>query len=428
MSKKALSLLISGIASNQGKTTITACLAYKLRKMGFKVQVFKIGPDFLDPQILEFASGNPVKQLDLWMVGHNNCVRLLYEAYISMDYILIEGVMGLYDGIPSTADLAIAFNIPVIAIIDASSMAQSFAALAYGLVNYNNKINLCGVLANRIASDHHLNLIHNSDFKGVKFLGGIEENSKIAINSRHLGLCQAKEIPDLISKLESGIELIDKCKLINCFEPIEFAKVKPIKSFSRSLKNKKIGIAKDLAFSFLYSQNINVLEKLGAKIVFFSVLNDKKIPDIDSLYLPGGYPELHLKALEENISMQASIIMHYQSNKKIYAECGGMLYLMESLTDTKGNSAKLTSIIPGQAVMQSKISSLGYQELATSFGNIRGHTFHYSNSKINLYPLAVAKYPNKNIDGEAIYKINSLTATYCHFYFDSNIDFVASLF
>ncbi len=428
MSKKALSLLISGIASNQGKTTITACLAYKLRKMGFKVQVFKIGPDFLDPQILEFASGNQVKQLDLWMVGHNDCARLLYEAYISMDYILIEGVMGLYDGIPSTADLAIAFNIPVIAIIDASSMAQSFAALAYGLANYNNKINLCGVLANRIASDHHLNLIHNSDFKGVEFLGGIEENSKIALNSRYLGLCQAKEIPDLITKLESGIELIDKCKLINCFEPIEFAKIKSINAFPRSLKNKKIGIANDLAFSFLYSQNINVLEKLGAKIVFFSVLNDKKIPNIDSLYLPGGYPELHLKALEENISMQASIIKHYQLNKKIYAECGGMLYLMESLTDTNENMAKLTGIIPGQAVMQSKISRLGYQELVTAFGNIRGHTFHYSKSKINLQPLAVAKYPNKNIPGEAVYRINSLTATYCHFYFDSNIDFTTTLF
>ncbi len=215
MSKKALSLLISGIASNQGKTTITACLAHKLKKDGFKVQVFKIGPDFLDPQILEFASGHHVKQLDMWMVGDMDCSRLLHEAYISMDYILIEGVMGLYDGKPSTADLALAFNIPVIAVIDARAMSGSFAALTYGLANYNNKINLCGVIANRIASKHHLNLIQSCDFKGIKFLGGIEENSEIAINSRHLGLLQANEISDLDTKLNLGIKSIEQYNLID---------------------------------------------------------------------------------------------------------------------------------------------------------------------------------------------------------------------
>jgi cobyrinic acid a,c-diamide synthase len=188
-------LLVSAAASNQGKTTITAALAYHHRQQGKKVRVFKSGPDFLDPMILEFASGNPVFNLDLWMVGERECRQLLYQAAAEADLIIVEGVMGLFDGTPSSADIAELFGIPILAIIDASRMAQTFHALAHGLTSYRPSLNFAGVIANNLASERHAAMI--SEGASDLYIGGLFRNTAVSLPHRHLGLFQAAEISDL---------------------------------------------------------------------------------------------------------------------------------------------------------------------------------------------------------------------------------------
>ncbi|HYM48429.1 MAG TPA: cobyrinate a,c-diamide synthase, partial [Burkholderiaceae bacterium] len=192
-------LFISAPASGQGKTTITAALAIRERRRGRRVRVFKTGPDFIDPMILERASGNPVYQLDLWMGGENHCRNLLYDAAGHADLILIEGVMGLFDGQPSSADLAALFGIPVLAVIDASAMAQTFGAIAFGLARFRDDISVAGVIANRVGSEHHAEILGPSLPADLPMLGWLARDADFTLPERHLGLVQAREIADLDS-------------------------------------------------------------------------------------------------------------------------------------------------------------------------------------------------------------------------------------
>jgi cobyrinic acid a,c-diamide synthase len=419
-------LIIAAPASGQGKTTVTATLAKYYRQQGKRVRVFKVGPDFLDPMILRHASSNPVYQLDLWMVGEQQSRQLLANAAADADLILIEGVMGLFDGSPSTADLSATLNIPVLAVIDGSAMAQTFGAVAYGLANYRDDVSVAGVVANRIASPRHQDMLTESLSDTLPWFAVLPRNIEAALPSRHLGLVQAEEIADLdhrMSLLANQLIINPKAILPVCQFPSVDKSVP-----SRSLDNVRIAIARDAAFSFIYQANIDLLQAMGAELCFFSPLADKRFPDADCLYLPGGYPELYLDNLSKNASMINAIKKHYDANKPILAECGGMLYLTESITDKQGELADMIGLISGKTVMQSRFSALALQEVSLNNHLVRGHTYHHSILETMAEPVAIATNPNGNNTHEAVYQKNRLTASYIHFYFPSNPSFIAELF
>ena len=420
-------LLISAPASGQGKTTFTAALARYHRNQGRNVRVFKTGPDFLDPMILERASGNPVYQLDLWMVGEDACKQLLYEAAEDADLILIEGVMGLFDGKASSAKLAKLFGIPVLALIDASAMAQTFGAIAHGLAHYQEDLPFAGVVANRVASEGHAEMLAESIQDDTCFYGSFMRDENITLPDRHLGLFQAGEIEDLEARLDQAADRITSTRLKDLPAVISFENSITSKP-EKSLKNLRIGIAKDEAFSFIYPANIDTLKQMGAELVFFSPLQDKTLPEVDCLWLPGGYPELHLQTLENNHSMHESIKQHHADNKPILAECGGMLYLLNTLTDKENNRSEMVGIINGDGVMQQKLAGLGMQEVELHNSKVTAHTFHHSNMSTTLAPITHGIRQRGKSLGEAVYKDKQLTASYLHLYFASNPKVIAQLF
>lgn len=420
-------LFITAPGSNHGKTTITAALARYHVEQGRKVRVFKSGPDFLDPMILERACGQPVYQLDLWMMGEAECRRLLYEAALEADLILIEGVMGLFDGGPCSADVAELFSVPVLAVINATGSAQTLGAIAYGLANYRPGLQFAGVLANNVASSRHTEMIMQGMPTDLGYFGGIPRDSQFIFPERHLGLVQAEEVLDLESRMLAAATAIAATGLTNLPEAVEFTSPDQ-ETPSQMLSGIRIGIARDTAFSFIYAANLDLLRAMGATLMFFSPLADSVLPDIDSLYLPGGYPELHLQTLQANLAMKAALQTHVQQGKPIYAECGGMLYLLESIIDKNGNRADMVGLLPGQAIMQPRLKGLGYQFAPMPGGVLRGHTFHHSLIETPLAPIAFGERLHNTSEGEAIYQLNRLTASYLHCYFASNPTAAAQLF
>lgn len=427
-SRRCRALFISAPASGQGKTTVTAALARYHAARGRAVQVFKTGPDFLDPKILERASGRPVYQLDLWMGGEAHCRALLHEAAGTADLILIEGVMGLYDGTPSSADLARLFGIPVLAVIDAQAMAQTFGAVAYGLAHYAPDLPFFGVLANRVAGAGHARLAQEGTPPGLRFLGGLARATAIELPDRHLGLVQAEEIADLEQRLAASAAALHDTELAGLPPEIELsAPDTPEPAPESLLAGVRIGIARDRAFSFLYHANADLLRAMGAELVFFSPLTDTVLPAVDSIYLPGGYPELHLERLSANAELTQALRRHVEAAKPVYAECGGMLYLLESLTDAEGRCGALAGILPGHARLHTRLQAIGYHSAPLPGGNLRGHTFHHSTIATDLVPSAHTA-SSRGSAGEAIYRRERLVATYFHGYFPSNPRAAAQLF
>ena len=421
------SVLISAPASGQGKTTVTAALAAYHRSQGRRVRVFKTGPDFIDPTILEQASGHAVYQLDLWMGGENDCRARLYQAAGEADLILIEGVMGLFDGEPSSADLAKQFGIPVLAVIDASAMAQTFAAVAYGLSQLDTVLPFFGVVANRVAGTRHAEMLTEHLPGSIKFCGALPRAAEINLPERHLGLLQATELSDIRQRIDHAAKLWAEHVYTGLPPAVAFTST-ALPAVNTELQGVKIAVARDAAFSFLYQANLDVLTALGAKLRFFSPLNDAALPEADSLYFPGGYPELHQARLASNTAMLSAIRAHHAAGKPILAECGGMLYTLQSLTDAQGNSENLLGLLDGAAVMQPCLSALALQSVELPQGTLRGHTFHYSKLVSSLAPSAQGKCPNGGASSEAVYQQQRLTASYIHLYFPSNPGAVARLF
>lgn len=441
--RRCPALFISAPASGQGKTTITAGLARYHASRGCVVQVFKTGPDFLDPMILERASGRPVYQLDLWMGGEAHCRQLLYDAAGAADLILVEGVMGLFDGTPSSADLATLFGIPVLAVIDAQAMAQTFGAVAYGLAHYSPRLPFHGVLANRVAGPGHADLAKRGVPAGMRFLGGISRDAHFELPDRHLGLVQAEEVGDIEQRLSAVASALDGSELSSMPPEVELSAPDAgggadldaaanadagVVALQRPLSGVRIGIARDRAFSFLYPANLDLLRALGAELVFFSPLTATNLPTVDSVYLPGGYPELHLERLSANREMADALRSHIGSGKPAYAECGGMLYLLETLTDHQGRRASMAGILPGHGTLHTSLQSIGYHTAPLPGGTLRGHAFHHSTIETPLTPAARTERALSALAGEAIYRHERLVATYFHGYFPSNPGAVVQLF
>lgn len=420
-------LLVGALSSGQGKTTVTAALARKLVKLGQKVRIFKCGPDFIDPMLLERASGAPVHTLDLWMVGLDDCRRQLAQAAREADVILIEGVMGLYDGNPSSADLSREFGVPVMAVIDAGSMAQTAGALVLGLRDYG-PVEMAGVIANRVASAGHAAMVAASLRDIPLFATMPRQNASLP--ERHLGLVLPGEVTDLDTMLE---QLADQLEFDpQAWDSLRRTKIDapaPAEATPPALAGKTIAIARDAAFAFLYPANLDLLREMGATLRFFSPLAGQPAPaDADAIYLPGGYPELHANQLSQARNWQASLRAAHALGVPVYAECGGMMALADTLGDQSGAQHPMAGLLPGRIVMQPRLAGLGPQSLATPHGPLRGHTFHYSRLETEVEPAAHTVKRPSGVNGEAVYHVGSLTATYFHAYFPSNPKAAAALF
>ena len=418
---------VTAVSSGQGKTTVTAALARKLAKQGKRVRVFKCGPDFIDPMLLERASGAPVQSLDLWMVGADASRRMLALAAAEADVILIEGVMGLYDGTPSSADLAREFGLPVLAVIDASAMAQTAGALVLGLRDYG-PVDLAGVIANRVASANHASMV-SASLRGIALFATLPRQAA-SLPERHLGLVLPGEVSDIDTLLDHLAEQL-------AFDQAAWDSLRSTRldvapapaPISPAMTGKTIAIARDAAFAFLYPANVDTLRALGATPVFFSPLNNEPVPaGADAVFLPGGYPELHAAVLSRADLWLASIRAAHAGGMPIVAECGGMMALADTLADQAGANWPMAGLLSGRVAMQPRLAGLGVQGLATPDGTLRGHTFHYSRLETPVPPTATTVKHPSGAAGEAVYRIGALTASYFHAYFPSNPAAVAALF
>lgn len=420
-------LFLTASSSGQGKTTLVAGLARYHHRLRRRVRVFKTGPDFLDPMILSRACASTVGPLDLWMVGESDCRRKLWEAAGEADLILVEGAMGLFDGVPSGADLAETFGIPVAALIDARGMGQTFGALALGLATYRPALSFAGILANRVASPRHEEMIRGGLPPRLRYLGAMPRLAEAELPSRHLGLVQAEEIADLDARLDLIADRIGDTALAELPAPIRFAPPAESPVLPRRLAGRRIAIARDAAFSFIYEDNLRLLKEFGAELSFFSPLAD---PDVgaDAIYLPGGYPELHLNALASNAGIKDALSRHLAEGRPLYAECGGMLYLLDRLTDRSGNSAELAGLLPGSGRMCQRLAGLGMQSLDLPQGCLRGHSFHHSTMETPVEPVALGKRRSDGRAGEPYYRHGALRASYLHLYFPSAPAAAAALF
>jgi cobyrinic acid a,c-diamide synthase len=422
----APALLIAAPASGQGKTSIVAGLARLHARQGRRVRVLKCGPDFIDPMIHAIASGSSCENLDLWMCGEADAAWRLARAAREADLVIVEGVMGLFDGEPSAADIAMRFGLPVMATIDAGAMAGTFGAIVHGLAHYRPGLPFHGAFANRVAGAGHAEMLRKSMPPGLAWCGHLPRDETLALPERHLGLMLAEELPDLAARLDRIADALATTPLAALPPAVAFADV-PVPALPPTLAGRRIAIARDAAFAFLYPANLDCLVALGAELRFFSPLAGDALPDCDAAWLPGGYPELHAAALAARSDLWRAVAAHVAAGKPLLAECGGMMALFEHLVDADGVAHRMAGLLPGSVRMQPRLAALGPQEAALPEGTLRGHTFHYSRSETPQAPLLRASAPGGR-PGEAVYRSERLTASYVHFYFPSNPDATAKVF
>ena len=428
-------LFLAAPASGQGKTTITSALARYFTEQGKVVRVFKTGPDYLDPQILAQASHGHVEQLDMWMAGENYCQQKLYEAAQVADLILVEGAMGLFDGEPSSADLAARFNIPVAIVMDVKGMAQTAAAVAIGLANFRDDYHCYGLIANNCSSGRHAQLIRDALGAQLPLLACLKKDADIALPERHLGLVQASEVFDQLEEkftlgcewLADGVARADsESPLLTLPASVDFyaAEKQPVEAL---LAGKTIAVARDLAFSFIYQANTRLLEEMGATLSYFSPLKDTQLPEADALWLPGGYPELYAAQLAANTQLQTQIADFYNADKPVLAECGGFLYCLHELVDLDNQHHKMLGLLNGQGSMSGKRGCQGMQKAILPEGEIHGHAHHRSRAIMQVDAIGYGQRQRHPAPGEAIYRAKKLTASYLHLFFPSNPNLIADL-
>ncbi len=414
-------------------------------RAGRRVTAFKCGPDFLDPHWLGLASGRAAHNLDLWMTGEADVRARLRAAAEVSDLIVVEGVMGLYDGEPSAADLAQRLGLPVLCVIDAGAMAGTFGALAYGLQHYRPDMPWAGVLANRVAGERHADMLRTSlagsplAAAGAddQWLGAVMRNPAFSLPERHLGLTVASEMPDALQRLDAAADALattplgrmDTAALARWAMHFGGADDQP-PEVPKLLSGQTVAIARDAAFCFVYPANLDTLVSLGARLTYFSPLANEPVPPCDAVWLPGGYPELHAVALAQAWATRDSLKAHVAANRPVWAECGGMMVLFDGLIDGDGFRHAMWGLLPGAVHMQQRLAGLGSQQLALPEGDLRGHTFHYSRCETALVPVTRTVSPLADRVGtsEAVYGVGSVRASYFHAWFASGPRAAASLF
>lgn len=431
--------MLAGISSGIGKTTVSMGLMSLFKN----VSPFKTGPDYIDPGFHQFVTGNKSYNLDLFMMGEEGVKYSFYKH--QKDISIVEGVMGLYDGIDnsldnnSSAHLSRVLGIPVILVVDGVGKSTSIAAQVLGYQLLDKRVNIAGVIINKVSSKKTYDIFKEAIemYTDVKCLGYVPKDETLHIGSRHLGLLQAEEIGDLKSKISSLAEVlketIDVDALLEIASKVEIEPVEnPFKNEKDRYKGLKIGIAKDRGFSFYYNDNIELLEYLGAEIEYFSPVADKKIPEnADVIYFGGGYPENFAKELSENRSMIESVREFYHNNGKIFGECGGFMFLSKEIETLDGVKFPMCNLIDCSIKMGNRldISRFGYINLLKENKAIgRGHEFHYS--KIKEIGNDTRKYTAVKKDGRewnCIFEEKGLKGGYPHIHFFTSFDLLKDI-
>ena len=430
---RCAALLVAAPASGQGKTTVAAALARLHARAGRKVRAFKVGPDFLDPFWLETATGSPVHALDLWMVGVGGGAAQLHAAAAECDLLVIEGAMGLFDGNPSAADLSQRFGVPVLAVIDAGAMAGTFGALAFGLRHYRADLPWAGVLANRVASLRHGHLLREGLRDDSDWLGSLPKGADWVLPERHLGLVADLSHGEALARIDAAADALAATPLAAI--PLdrwmtEFPQPEAVAPIPPLLAGRCVAVARDASFAFVYRANLDTLTALGARIEFFSPLAGDALPPCDAVWLPGGYPELYPQQLAAAITCRDGLAAHIEAGKPVWAECGGMMALMDEICDMEGNSHPGWGLLLGSTRMQRRLAGLGPQQLVLPAGTLRGHTFHYSTAASPLPVVARTARPDTEAQpdaGEAVYAHLGVRASYFHAWFPSSPEAIAEL-
>ncbi|NDI35505.1 cobyrinate a,c-diamide synthase [Chengkuizengella sediminis] len=436
-------IVIAGTGSGVGKTTITIGLMAALKRRGLTVQGFKCGPDYIDPTYHTAVTGRVSRNLDSWMTSANTVQEIYDRGSKDADISIIEGVMGFYDGknpktnTGSTAEISLLTESPVILVVNCQSMARSAAAIVKGFQSLDEKVNIVGVVANKVGSEGHYKLVKIAIEQecGIPVIGYLKREDNINIPERHLGLIPSIERGELDSFFEILADLIENSIDINQLLRLTEA---PVLEVSPELltevrcspeKNISIAVAKDAAFHFYYPENLELLEAYGANIVYFSPLAGEKVPEgVKGLYIGGGFPEEFAEQLAENIDVKLSFKNAIETGIPTLAECGGFMYLTEEIETTDGSKLSMVGLIPGKVKMQKKLAALGYREITGNKGNFllegqveaKGHEFHYSTFEANAsYEHA---YETKGMRGtkQEGYLNQNLIAGYTHFHFASN--------
>jgi cobyrinic acid a,c-diamide synthase len=396
-------LVIAGEASGVGKTTTLLALAAALRARGLVVAAFKCGPDYLDPTYHARATGSTSHNLDGWMMGRQAVLDTFARASVGADLALIEGVMGLYDGASpdgeegSAAEIAKWLQAPVVAVVDASGMARTIAAIGVGLRAFDPALALAGLFANRVGSTGHLELLKQACRAHVPVVGGLPRDPARAFAERHLGLrtADADVVPDALvaawgatfaawNDVDAFVALARSAPALDVAAAAAAAAA--VAGSAPGARRCRIALGHDAAFHFYYEDNLARLRALGAELVPFSPLADAALPDVDAVYLGGGYPELHAAALAANGAMRASLRAAAARGLPVYAECGGLMYLADAIRTLDGVTHPMLGLVAGTAVMHDQLQALGYVEIETQrrtlFGDaglrLRGHQFRYS--------------------------------------------------
>lgn len=421
--KEISSFLIAAPHSGSGKTTVTLGLLKALSNRGLKVQPFKCGPDYIDTKYHDMASGNKSVNLDLFLSSEKH-IRGLYAKYAMPNNVCItEGVMGLFDGYDkmkgSSAEIAKALGLPVVLVVNAKSTAYSVAPLLYGFKNFDRKVNLIGVIFNFVASESHYAFLEQAcNDVGIKSFGYLPKNVEIEIPSRHLGLSLGEEylFDDFANKAASLIE-----EHINLDELLVSTRVHVDALMMQESQRKaassriKIAVASDEAFSFIYHENIEYLKRRG-DVTFFSPLKDKCLPETDFVYFPGGYPELFLEQLSSNNELHKSIRDYVSKGGRLFAECGGMMYLSSSIADKDGREYPMVGIFPQKASMTDMKLKLGYRSFSYNGTTIKGHEFHYSHTDGSEKSIA-QQYNARNMPVDTkLLRYKNAIAGYTHIY------------
>jgi len=435
-------MLIAGTASGAGKTTVTLVLIAAMRRRGLVAQPYKGGPDFLDTGHHTRVSGRIARNVDTWMLSAEANIDLLRNAARGADGIVVEGMMGLFDGkdgateAGSSAEIAKLLQLPVVLVLDAGKSARSIAAVVLGFELFDPELPLAGVILNRVASERHFKMLEAAICISCRtpILGWLPREPRIAIPERHLGLYMVEESDGgegALQQVDALASLAEEHFDLNTLLGLECGLDFPSTQshwFVSAGPAVRIGVARDRAFSFYYEDNLDLLRRHGAEIVPFSPIGDVTLPaDLDALYLGGGYPELYAGELSANQSMLASVRAFIASDRPVYAECGGMIYLSQQLTTADGKTYPVAGALPLAVEMTSKLSQFGYVTvemtqdclLGPRGTVIRGHSFHYSRI-VNTPAMETCYHVAYSLSGRSEaegFQLGNVLASYIHLHF-----------
>lgn len=392
----ARGFIIGAPRSSSGKTTVTLGVLAALKRRKVAVRAAKAGPDYIDPAFHAAATGAKGINLDSWAMPPSLIGALLADAGQEADTIVIEGAMGLFDGVPTSAgrsgaaaDLAARFHLPVILVLDVSGQSQSAAAIAAGFANYDPGVRVAGVILNKVGSDRHRTLVSDAMAHiGIPVLGSIPRDETLVLPERHLGLVQASEHGDLAARLDKLADMaekrIDLDALLAAASP--FGGLDSANTSMLPPPGQRIALASDAAFTFMYAHLLDGWRRAGAEIVPFSPLaNEPPSPDCDVCWLPGGYPELHAGALASAHFFREGLA-HFAGTKPVHGECGGHMVLGEGLEDAKGVRHAMMGLLSHSTSFAKRRLHLGYREakllsdglIGKAGDRVRGHEFHHA--------------------------------------------------